>query len=110
MKKLKKWLNDIFDVETSFNIDIYQVGESLGDTSVRTIWLTMCLDEIKRIHVDIDKRLLYGESKNISDLCARRQAFQDMLLMILSARKTVKQEVRHNPKGEMIIDLDRVTA
>ena len=110
MKKLKAWLNDIFEAEDFGDLDIGAMGEALGDPTVRTLFLNACLDELKRIHLDVDKRLLTGSEMGLTDLCARRKAFQDVLESILIARRVVRKEVRHNPRPETFIDLDRVTA
>lgn len=109
MKKLKKWLSDYFDPEEFNNLDVASIGQAFNDPGVRALWLAYCFDELKRIHLDIDKRLLSGTEIGFIDLCARRKAFQDVLEAIFSARRKVMQEVRHNPR-EAVINLDRVTA
>ena len=111
MKKLKSWLKDIFEAEDFGNLNMGVIGEALGDPSVREVFLRDCLDELKRIHLDIDKRLLSGSEMGLIDLCARRRACQDVMESILSARRSVKQDVRHNPRfTDTVVDLDRVTA
>lgn len=111
MKKFKEWLNDIFAAEDFGNLNMGIIGEALGDPTVRTVFLDSCLDELKRIHLEIDKRLLSGSELGLIDLCARRKAYQDVMESILSARRLVKQEVRHNPQQvDASINLDRVTA
>lgn len=107
MKKIKQWLNDIFAPEQ--DLDIHAIGSALNDPTIRAAWMQAVLDEIRAIHVEIDRRLLNGEM-NLIDLCARRKAFKDVLEAILSARRTVTREARHNPMSEMpVVDLDRVT-
>jgi len=108
MKKFKRWLTDIF--EAGDDIDLAQIGEALNDPSVRVIWIASCLSEIKRIHMEIDRRVLGGNNLDIKDLCARRKAYQDVMEAVLSARRTVTQDVRHNPRTETVVNLDRVTA
>ncbi len=110
MKKLKDWLNDIFEADDFGDLDIGTIGEALGDTTVRTMFLNSCLDELKRIHLEVDKRLLSGSELGLIDLCSRRKAYQDVLESILSARRVVRKEVRHNPQPETVVNLDRVTA
>ncbi len=111
MKRLKFWLTGIFDAHDFGNLNMSAIGEALGDPSVRIVFLDNCLEEIKRIHIEIDRRLLSGNDIGLLDLCARRKAYQDVLESILSARRLVKQEVRHNPREvDSEIDLDRVTA
>jgi hypothetical protein len=112
MKKIKRWLNDIFGVEEFNNLDTSSIGEAFNDLMVRTIWLNSCFDELKRLNLEVDKRLLTGQDFNLIDLCARRKAYQDVLEAILSARRQVingQQVVRPNPKV-MDVNLDRVTA
>ncbi len=108
MKKIKRWLKDIFDPENDLDIDA--IRSAFNDTSVRTIWLSECLEQLKQVNRDIDKRLLNGTNLQLTDLCARRKAYQDMLEAVLSARRQVTQDVRPNPKVQVDVDLDRVTA
>lgn len=110
MKRLKQWLCDVFDAEDYGDLDMGAIGEALGDPTVRTLFLNACLDELKRIHLELDKRLLTGSEMGLTDLCARRKAYQDVMESILSARRAVRKEVRHNPRSETEVDLDRVTA
>lgn len=111
MKKLKRWLKDIFDPEN--NLDVDAMRSAFNDVSVRTLWLSTCLDELARMNQEVDKRLLNGLTMQLTDLCARRKAYQDVLEAILSARRQVvagSQDVRPNPKSKVDVDLDRVTA
>lgn len=108
MKKIKRWLKEIFDPE--YDIDVDAIRAAFNDTSIRTLWLSNFLDEIKRINREVDKRLLSGPHFQLTDLCARRKAFQDMLEYVLSARRQVTQDVRPNPKVPVEVDLDRLTA
>lgn len=113
MKKLKRWLKDIFRPEDFNNLDTDAIRQALNDASVRTIWLSMCFDKLQQINMDVDKRLLLGNEAKLTDLCARRQAIQGVLSDVLSARRQVAQGtqgVRHNPKGTGDVNLDRVTA
>lgn len=102
MKHLKTFLHDIFG-EESTNLNLAGISSALSDATTRTIWLIDCLDEIKEIHLKIDKKLLSGPEYGLIDLCARRKAIQDVLEMVMTAqRKTGAQKPPHNP-------LDRVT-
>ena len=113
MKKLKKWLKDYFNPEEFNDLDVEGIVQALNDSSVRHVWLTSVLSDLKAINLEVDRRLLDGGSEyGLTDLCARRKAYQDILSGVLSARRTVvsgTQEVRHNPRP-VSIDLDRVTA
>lgn len=112
MKKIKRWLADIFSPEDFNGLDVDAIRSALNDTSIRLIWLSNCLDSLQQINREVDKRLLSGGSNmQLTDLCARRQAYQDILEGVLSARRQVVSgvpEQRHNPKVE--VNLDRVTA
>lgn len=109
MKLLTRWLKDIFSPE--LDLDVEAIRSALNDSSVRTLWVSMCLSEIKQITLEVDKRLLTGSSQ-FTDLCARRQAYQDMLVKVLSARKVVlgTQDARPNPPSKVPVNLDRVTS
>lgn len=109
MKKIPRWLKDYFSPETFNDLDIASIGEAFNDQRVRSFWILECLEEMKRINLAVDKRLLLGSEMGFTDLCARRKAYQDILESILSAKRQVIQEVRPNPKPS-IVNLDRVTA
>lgn len=110
MRTFRKWFSDYFSPELFNDLNIGEIGSALNDTSVRTIWLDRCLDELKRINLEVDKRLLSDSMYGVSDLCARRKAFQDVLEGILTARRQVTQGVRQNPKVQVAVNLDKVTA
>lgn len=109
MKKLKQFLSDIFKPEEYNDLDTAGIAQALNDASVRNIWLVNCLNDLKTINQDVDRRLLQGSEFGLLDLCARRKAYQDILEGILSARRQVTQEVRPNPRASVSVDLDRVT-
>lgn len=111
MKKLRRFLKDIFSPDNFNDLDTAVIRESFNDPIVRAIWLADCLDELKRINLEVDKRLLAGTNVQLTDLCARRKAYQDVLESVLSARRLIvsgTQELRHNPQ-KVDINLDRVT-
>lgn len=112
MKKLRKWLSDYFSPEVFNDLDIDGIAQALNDSSVRHLWLNGILSELKAINLEVDRRLLSGGSEyGITDLCARRKAYQDVLSGVLSARRTVvsgSQEQRPNPRPQGV-NLDRVT-
>lgn len=112
MKKIKRWFKDIFDPEEFNNLDTEAIRAAFNDVSVRNIWLSGCFEELKRINMEVDKRLLSGTNLQLTDLCARRKTYQDVLEAVLSARRQVvkePQELRHNPRPSEV-NLDRVTA
>lgn len=110
MKKIKQWMQDIFEPETFNDLDIFQVADALNDSEIRKRWFLALLDEIKQINKDVDRRLLSGTEFGLLDLCARRKGLQDALDLVLSVKRQLKTEQgRHNPTGQGI-NLDRVTA
>mgnify|MGYP001576703211 CR=1 FL=1 len=108
MKKLKRWIKDIFAVEEMEHLDTGLLMEAFNDPNVRTHWLLSVLNDLQAIHLEVDKRLLTGSEYGISDLCAKRKAYQDILEGILSAKRKVMHDQRPNPRPQ-VIDLDRVT-
>lgn len=93
MIRFPRFLSNIF--EASEDIDVYSIGEALNDPTIRSRWLKSMLDEIKRIHLDIDSRLMAG-NRDISDLSSRRRAIQFALERLSSERRSALQESRHN--------------
>lgn len=110
MKKLKQWLSDMFSATYFNDLDTDLISSAFNDPGIRSLWLAYCFDEIKRINMEVDKRLLSGNDLGLTDLCARRKAFQDILEAILSARRKLTQDLRPNPHPQVAINLDRVTA
>lgn len=108
--KIKRWLKELFEPEISNDLDVGLIGSAFNDPGIRAEWLSYCFDEIRRMNAEVDKRLLSGIEIGLIDLCARRKAFQDVLEAVLSARRKITQEGRPNPRREVVVDLDRVTA
>lgn len=111
MKILKKWFGDMFEPDHFNDLDTNSIEQAFSDVSVRSLWLHECFDEIKRINLEVDKRLLNGPEYGLTDLCARRKAYQDVLESVLSMRRKLQTQTgRHNPTSEAVVNLDRVTA
>lgn len=112
MRKIKRWFKEIFDPENFNGMDTALIAGALNDPGVRALWLAFCFEEIIRINMEVDKRLLTARDNEMGliDLCARRKAFQDILEAVLSARRQLTQEVRSNPRMPEVVNLDRVTA
>lgn len=111
MKKIKRWLRDIFAPHDFNDIDTDAIRAAFNDSSVRAFWLSACFDELKRINLEVDQRLLSGTNLQLTDLCARRRAYQDMLELVLSAKRRVVQETQDlRPNLPSGVNLDRVTA
>lgn len=110
--KIKRWLSELWEPERMNDLDISEISTALSDMATRYRWLETLVDDLKQMNSDIDRRLLNGKQEGISDLCARRKAYQDILESVLSARRTVTQAERHNPRHPVdeFINLDRVTA
>lgn len=110
MKRVKRWLADIFEPAEFNGLDLVGIGEAFNDSAVRSRWLLDLLEELRRINLEVDRRLLMGNDFGFNDLCARRKAFQDVLEGVLSAKRSIAQEVRPNPRPQVSgVNLDRVT-
>lgn len=111
MKKLVvRYLSNFFGPEQFNDLDIASITEAFNDPGVRALWLRDIFQELKAIHLEVDKCLLANLTYRLSDLCTRRRVYQDILESILSAKRQVTQEARPNPKPRPVVDLDRVTA
>lgn len=110
MKKIKQWFKEIFEPDFFNDIDTAAISGAFNDPGVRSLWLTYCFEEIVRINREVDKRLLSGNEVGLTDLCARRKAFQDVLEAVLYSRRKLTQDMRPNPRPLVAVDLDRVTA
>lgn len=111
MKKIRRWFNQMFAPEDMNGLDIAQIVEAFNENDVRRAWFVWLFDELKQINLEVDKRLLTGADYGFTDLCARRQALQDVLEAVLSAKRGVLRSQRPNPRPMVGgIDLDRVTA
>lgn len=107
MKKLNRWLKNLFTPKELHGLDVSEILAALNEEAVRKLWIFEAFQELKRMNLEVDKRLLSGAAYSLTDLAARRKAYQDMLDGILSARRQLRN---HNPKakpGEF--DLDSVT-
>lgn len=110
MRYVKKWLSEMFEPEQAQDLDISMIVESLTDMEVRNIWMESVFEQIKTINLEIDKRMLSGDTQGIQDLCVKRRTIQELLESILSARRTVLGKSQsHNPRPAYV-NLDRVTA
>ena len=109
MRRIKRWLKEVFEPETFNDLDVSAIGVAFNDQEVRAIWMTWVCDELRAMNMEVDKRLLSGSGASFTDLCARRKAFQDVLEAVLVANRRRMQEVRPNPRPS-VINLDRVTA
>lgn len=105
MKKIPRWLSSIFSPKDLLGLDAGEVLDALNDGVIRKTWLYDVFEELKRLNLEIDKRLLSESQFHVQDLAARRKALQFVLEAVLSAKRQVSD---HNPqKGEF--DLDSVT-
>lgn len=108
--KMIRWFRELFEPEQFGDLDIMAIGEAFNDSNVRREWLLMTLDAIRDVNFEADRRLLAGETFGLTDLCAKRKAYQDMLENVLSAKRRVTHGERPNPRPVIGgIDLDRVT-
>lgn len=109
MKKYMRWIKDIFNPQDYNGLDLDAIRQAFNDSAVRTTWLNTLIEELKNLNREVDRRLLTGTNWQLTDLCARRKAYQDMLEAVLSARRQVTQDSRPNPRPESAVNLDRVT-
>jgi len=105
MKRIPRWLKSIFSPNDLQNLDVHEILDALNDSSVRKEWILETFEELKRINLEVDRKLLSDEG-NIIGLAARRKAYQDMLESILTARR---REKNPNPRSKGEFDLDSVT-
>lgn len=111
MRKAIKRLKDLFTASAIQEIDADEIGVALSDEQVRTVWIQKVFEELQRINLEVDKRLLEGGEWSLNDLSARRKAVQDVIELVLAAKREVKRDVRPNRTVEVqTIDLDRMTA
>lgn len=109
---LVKNLLDLFRPKNTFDIDVYEVLEGLGDGIVRKAWLFDILSEVKAINLEIDKIISSGKELNpiiLTDLSGRRRALQFVLEAALSAKRDIQRSRGHNPAAKGELDLDSVT-
>lgn len=108
--KMKRWFKEMFDPQEFNGLDTMAIGEAFNDPSVRREWLLGVFEAIRDMNLEVDRRLLSDSAYGLTDLCAKRKAYQDVLEAILDAKRKVTQGVRHNPRPVVgSIDLDRVT-
>lgn len=107
MKNIILSLKELFNPKELQRIDSNELLDALNDASIRKHWLMDIYEELKRLNLQIDNRLLTDNNFRITDLSARRRAYQDMLEAILSTKRLIRS---HNPKDRSGFDLDAVTA
>lgn len=107
MKKLVLSLKELFSPKYLYNLDTQEVLGAMADPSVRKEWLYELFEELKRLNLEIDRRLLMGKQLDVTDLASRRKAYQDVLESVLIARRRIRNP---NPKDRSgSFDLDSVT-
>ncbi len=68
--------------------------------------MSSVFDELQRLNLEVDKRLLTNDQRGIIDLAARRKAYQDILESVLAARRRIRN---NNPQDRSGFDLESVT-
>lgn len=107
MKKLSRWFNNLFSPKELQGLDVAEILAVLSEESIRKLWLYDAFEELKRMNLEVDRRLLAGDVFSLTDLAARRKAYQDILEGILSAKRQIRD---HNPKSKTgEFDLESVT-
>ena len=111
MKKILKWIDDLFEVDAVQGLQIEEIASAMNDVTIRNVWIMDLFAQLRSMNLEVDRKLRDSELRGIEDLCARRKAFQDVLESILSAKRRVAQPKRPNPQSKVsFTDLDRVTA
>ena len=110
MKKIRQILDDWFKPEAQYGASVDDIVTILENPQARAIFARELLDGCYGANIEVDRALLGGQNYLLNDLCAKRQAFNRVLEIILSARRQVMQTQRHNPRPVEFIDMDRVTA
>lgn len=105
MKSIPKLVSDWFSPKSLQGLDVQEILSAMSDGTVRKIWILDVFEELHRLNLEVDNRLLNVEGVNITDLAARRKAYQDVLVAVLSAKRRVKSL---NPQSGQF-DLDGVT-
>lgn len=106
MKRIPALFRDLFSPKDLHGLDVQEILGAMSDASIRKVWLSGVFDELQRMNLEVDKRLLGDTQNDLTDLAARRKAFQDVLESVLSARRRVKNL---NPQSGTTFDLDSVT-
>jgi len=105
MKKIPAMIREWFSPKALQGLDVQDVLSAMADPVIRKIWVSDVYDELQRLNLEVDARLSSGKASDVTDLAARRKAYQDVLLGVLSARRRVKSL---NPQSGTF-DLDSVT-
>lgn len=108
MRKVPRFLSRLFSPNNLQDIDIYDLQAAFANDTVRRIWLYEVYQELRNLNLKVEKSLLGGYSQ-LNDLSARRRAFQDVLEMILTAKRRHVEEKHPDPRIRSEVDLDRVT-
>lgn len=88
-KVLARLLSDLFSPRSLQDLDAGELLHALNDPSVRKHWLWEVYDALKRMNLDVDRKLHDTDFHNFELLCARRRAYQDILSAILAAHRQV---------------------
>lgn len=104
MKSIPAFLKQLFHPKELHDLDLNELLGAMSDPAVRKVWLTDVFNEMQRVNLEVDARLVDGV-RDVSDLSARRQALQFVLESISSARRRVRNP---NPKAGSF-DLSSVT-
>jgi hypothetical protein len=90
MKKIPNLVREWFSPKSIQDLDIQDILAGMADPIIRKIWIADIFDELQRLNLEVDRRLLSGNDFHITDLAARRKAYQDILESVRSARRRAK--------------------
>lgn len=105
MKKLVASVRALFSPREINDLRSEDLLAALSDSKTRQLWLMDVYEELKRLNLEVDRRLSVGDT-DLKDLAARRSAIQYVLSAILEAKRLARH---HNPTPTGQFDLGDVT-
>lgn len=108
MKKVARYLSRLFSPKHLQDIDVLDLLAAMSNETVRKAWIYEVYQDLRQMNLDVETALL-NEDFRLTDLAARRKAYQEILEKILVARNRQVKEKHPDPRPMVEVDLDRVT-